>query len=317
MCMRGHSKIAVERVSMTNYRICGLTVLSELELPGAIVSSPTDAGAEVSIRRAPVPIALNGATATGPCWEMTAESFLLRIPRLARFLITAGNDIAVELEPNAVVRDAMGFVLGTAFGILLHQRGAIVLHGAAVAYKDRSIAICGSSGAGKSTLAAALCNDGCSFAADDLCVVGLDEDGLPIVLPDGRRLKLWKETIDRLDLGARRGDAVRELFEKYYIEPLATAAAPPKLSAIYVLRDARAPLQEGIDNLALPDALRTLEREAYRPGLRAKMGQKPELFTQTAAVLCHTKIFRLIRPRGFEHMAATVALLRAHWDGLG
>lgn len=301
---------------MADYRICGLTVSSELELPGAIANPSPVAGADVSIRRASVPARLSGAAETGPTWEMTSDSFLLRVPRLARFLMTGGRDIAVELEPDALERDATGFVLGTALGILLHQRGALVLHGAAVSKDGRAIAICGASGAGKSTLAAALCGSGCSFVTDDICVVGLDAQRRPIVLPDGRQLKLWKESIDRLDLADRRGEAVRETFEKYFVEPSDAPEEPPFLSAIYVLREARPPLKEGIESLALPDAVRTLDYEAYRPGLRAKMGQKLEMLTQAAAMLSHTKVFLLIRPRGFEHIAGTVASLRSHWDSL-
>jgi hypothetical protein len=301
---------------MVDYRVCGLTVSSELELPGAVLNPVLATNADVTIRRASVPVSLDGATASGPTWELANDSFLLRVPRLVRLLMTGGRDIAFELEPDAVERDATGFLLGTAFGILLHQRGALVLHGAAVAKNGRAIAICGSSGAGKSTLAAALCRDGCSFATDDLCVVAMDENRHPVVLPDGRQLKLWKESINRLDLAERRGEVVRQSFEKYYIEPFDTAAEPPRLSAIYLLREAHPPLKEGIESLALPDAVRALDYEAYRPGLRARMGQRPEMLAQAAAMLGHARIFRYIRPRGFEHMAGTVAALRAHWDSL-
>jgi hypothetical protein len=299
------------------YRICGLTVSSEFELPGAIANPSPVARADVAIRRASVPASLSGVTATGPIWEMLGDRILLRVPRLARYLMTAGREIAVELEPDATERDATGFVLGTAFGILLHQRGALVLHGAAVAKGGRAIAICGPSGAGKSTLAAALCRDGCFFATDDLCVVALDEHRRPVVLPDGRRLKLWKESIDKLDLAGRQGEVVRDSFEKYYIEPFDTAAEPPRLSAIYVLREALRPIEESIQGLALPDAMRALDYETYLPELRVKMGHKPEMLARAAAMLGHARVFLLIRPRGFEHMPETVGALRAHWDALG
>jgi hypothetical protein len=302
---------------MNNYRICGLHVASEMELPGAIPGLSPESVAQISIRRGSVPMTLDGATSSGPTWEMAGDIFLLRVPRIGRFLMIAGREITLELDPGTKESDATGFVLGTAFGILLHQRGALVLHGAAVAEDGRAVAICGASGAGKSTLAAALCRDGCSFAADDLCVIALDQHRHPVVLPDGRQLKLWKESIDQLDLAARQGAAVREAFEKYYIEPLDRAAEPPRLSAIYVLREARPPLQEGIEGLALPDAVRRLDYEAYRPGLRAKIGHKPEMLAQAASMLAHTKVFVLTRRRGFEHMPQTVAALRAHWDALG
>lgn len=276
-----------------------------------------DGRADVTVRLAPVPKTLDLATASGPTWDMDGETVLLRVPRLARILIKSGCDICVELESGATARDASAFVLGTSFGILLHQRGALVLHGAAVAKDGRAIAICGHSGAGKSTLAAALCREGFEFVTDDICVVGPDAERRPVVLPDGRQLKLWRESIVRLDLATRQGEAVRESFEKYFIEPQSTAAAAPRLSAIFVLREARPPFKEGIEPLTLPDAMRMLDYQAYRPGLRAKLGSKPQMLMQAAALIGHAKVFRLARPLGFEHVQETVTILRDHWDALG
>src|SRR5271168_4724942 len=234
---------------MREYRISGLTVASELDLPGAIQVCPNSERPDVTIRRATVPATLEGATTSGPTWEMAGEKFLLSVPCRARFLIARGQEIAVQLEPNATERDAAGFVLGPAFGILLHQRGALVLHGSAVASDGRAIAICGQSGAGKSTLAAALCREGCSFAADDVCVIGLNGQRKPIVLADGRQLKLGRESIAKLDLSERRGEAVRDTIEKYYVRPFSSITEPPKLSAIYALREASTTTQAGIKSL--------------------------------------------------------------------
>ena len=302
---------------MYNYFISGLHVSSELELRGAIPQDAPAQTADVSIRRGSVPTALAGATATGPTWDLAGDVFLLRVPRLARFRIEAGREIVFETEPGFPDRDVAGFVLGSAFGILLHQRGALVLHGSAVAKNGRSIAICGYSGAGKSTLAAALCGDGCSFVTDDICVVGLDEQQRPMILPDGRHLKLWMQSIDHLGLAERRGTAVRESFAKYYVEPPDPHLQPSPLSAVYVLREARPSLTEGVESLSLPDAMRTLDHEAYRPRLRAKLQQKPQAMAHVAAVLARARVFRLVRPRGFEHLQDTVAAVRAHWDSLG
>lgn len=302
---------------MHSYRISGLAVASQIELPGAI-GIPAQAGdADITVRLERVPKALPSAIASGPTWDMDGDTVLLRVPRLARILIRSGRDISVQLEPGANARNVSAFVLGTSFGILLHQRGALVLHGAAVAKGGRAMVICGRSGAGKSTLAAALCRDGFEFATDDICVISSDAVHLPIVLPDGRQLKLWRESIEQLDLAARQGEVVRENFEKYFIEPEASAPAAARLSAIYVLREARPPLTDGIQSLPLPDAVRTLEYQAYRPGLRAKLGSKPQMLAQAAAVFGHAKAFLLIRPRGFEHMADTIAMLREHWNSLG
>lgn len=302
---------------MPDYRICGLSVRSELDLPGAIPNDAAGAGPDVTIRRSSATRPLQSVTARGPDWEMTGDVFRFRVPDLADFEIARGREIVVDLEQNASERDAAGFILGTAFGVLLHQRGALVLHGAAVARSERAIAICGASGAGKSTLAAALCREGCSFVADDLCVVDFDESRRPVALPDGRRLKLWRESVINLDLAHRRGEVVRQSFDKYFVDPFATAAAPPLLRAIYVLREAASPDRPKFEKLALPDAMRIVETEAYRPGLGEAMGRKPELFAKAAAIFGHIDAFLLVRPRGFDSMADTVAALVAHWDALG
>jgi hypothetical protein len=300
-----------------NYRISGLAVASQLELPGAIDAPGADLGPDITVRLQCVPEALEGAIAGGPTWEMAGERVLLRVPRLARILIEAGRHIGVELAPGASERDASIFVLGTSFGILLHQRGTTTLHGAAVARDGVAMAICGASGAGKSTLATALCDAGFEFVADDICALGLDRERRPVVLPDGRQLKLWRESIDQLDVAAaRQGEAVRDGFEKYYVGAPVTAAVAPALSAIYVLRDARPPLSPGIEPLNLPDAMRMLDVQAYRPGIRANIGSRPQKLAQSAAVLRHARAFHFTRKRGFEHIEAVVGALLAHWEGL-
>jgi len=301
---------------MHHYRISGLNVASEIALPGAKRRPAQTGRAEVRIRLAAVPRALSTGGMSGPDWQMAGESFLLRVPKVARFLVRGGREITVNLEPGATRHDASAFVLGTAFGILLHQRGALVLHASAVARNENAIAICGPSGAGKSTLAAALCQRGCAFVADDLAVVGLDGGRQPVVLPDGRQLKLWSKAIGQLDLEDRKGDAVRVTLDKFHVAPDGNATAAPRLAAVYVLREAGPTLNDGIEGLALPDAMRALDHQAYGPGLRAMIGRKADLLAQSAAVLSHTKVFLLTRTRSFEHLADTTARVLAHWDSL-
>jgi hypothetical protein len=298
------------------YRICGLRVASELELPGAIPVAAESAAADVTVRLARLPEALDEAAERGPNWQLADDRLLLLVPRLARYLITGGHTIEVELAPGATAHDASAFVLGTSFGILLHQRGALVLHGAAVARAGSAIAICGRSGAGKSTLAAALCDAGFDFVTDDLCVVALDAAKRPVVAPDGRQLKLWRESLDQLEIAPRQGAAVRAGFEKYFVEPQVVAKVAPRLAAIYVLRESRPPLVDGITPLTTPDAMRALDFEAYRPAFRAKLGSRPAMLAQGAAMLRYAKVFRLVCPRGFDRLDATVASLTRHWEQL-
>ncbi|MEP7030273.1 MAG: hypothetical protein ABI830_05000, partial [Pseudolabrys sp.] len=109
-----------------SYRVSGLSVGSEIALPGLIALASGGKAADVTIRRARVPAALENAKATGPTWQIGGKQFLLRIPGIARFLLNDGREILFAPEPGADDVDIPVFLIGTVFGILLHQRGQIV-----------------------------------------------------------------------------------------------------------------------------------------------------------------------------------------------
>ncbi len=100
-------------------------------MPGLIAGSPERAP-QVTIRRGPVPESLPQPSASGPTWQIAGKQFLLRIPDIARFLLNDGSEIVVAPESEAGDADIPIFILGTVFGILLHQREQIVLHASAV-----------------------------------------------------------------------------------------------------------------------------------------------------------------------------------------
>ena len=170
------------------------------------------------------------------------------------------------------------FILGTVFGILLHQREQIVLHASAVRVNGKAVLFCGSSGAGKSTLAAALSQRGYPLVNDDFCTVTANTAGAPLVHPDGRQLKLWAQAIDRLDLAQSRGERVRKSLEKFYVEPGEVFTEPLVLGAVYALREARPPHVPGIEKPNVVDAALLLRRNAYRPLLVRRLGQRANYF---------------------------------------
>jgi len=111
-----------------------------------------------------VPASLDDASKKGATWQIAGDRFLFQVPGVARFLLRGGREILFEAAPGVQAGDVSAFVIGTVFGILLHQRGEIVLHASAVRVNDRAVLFCGPSGAGKSTLAAALAQRGFPLA---------------------------------------------------------------------------------------------------------------------------------------------------------
>ncbi|WP_448192477.1 hypothetical protein [Azospirillum sp. sgz301742] len=302
---------------MPTYRIAGLTVAAEMELPGVVPLTAPPGEVDVHIRRRPVPDRLEGATIHGPVWEMEGRRFLLRLPAIGRFLAEDGRTLDMEPAPGTDPADAMPFLMGTGFGILLHQRGGMVLHAASVAAEGQAYAICGRSGAGKSTLVAALCQAGCNFVSDDVSAIALDDGGRPVLWPDGRQFKLFEESIAFCDLEEQRRGAVRTGIGKHYVEPPGPAGdGPVPLAAIYILRDQKPPLHAGIERLPPLDAAQALLNESYRPRMVLAMAKTSRQVAMTAAILRHVPVFHLTRPRDLDRLADTVTAVQAHWRGL-
>lgn len=299
-----------------SYRVAGLAVASEIELPGAIAAR---AGAvpDITLREGPVPESLEQAGVQGPTWQIAGNRFLLRIPDVSRFLLSDGRDIVFSPAPGIAAADVSIFFLGTVFGILLHQRGQVVLHAGAVRVNGKAVLFCGSSGSGKSTLAAALAQRGFPLVTDDMCAITLSATGAPIAQPDGRHLKLWAQAIHQLELAKSRGAPVRSRLEKFFVEPGAVFAEPLPLGAVYALREARPPHKPGIERPNVVDAALLLRRNAYRPLLVNRMGQKAEYFRAATAIANAAGIFHLTRALNFKHMPEVVALLEQHWLDIG
>jgi hypothetical protein len=299
------------------YRIAGLTVSSDVEIPG-LHPAPTDWAIDVSIRRGPVPEQLDGATASGPTWAIAEARFLLRVPGVARFLLTAGEAIAYRLEADGDSDDLAAFLTGTVFGILLHQRGLVVLHASGVEVNGRAVLFMGPSGAGKSTLATALVKHGFPLVTDDFCVVGADAAGRPLVHPDARLPKLWAQAIRHLDLTDRQGSPVRRKLSKFYVDPpLASASsAPLPCGPVYALREARPPHSPGIERPNIVDAALLLSQNAYRARLIQQMGQGELYFRLAAAIGNAGGVFQLTRELDFAAMPGVIADLERHWAAI-
>ena len=237
----------------------------------------------------------------------------MRVPDIARFLLNDGREIVVEPETPASVADIPIFILGTVFGILLHQREQIVLHASAVRVNGSAVLFCGPSGAGKSTLAAALAQRGYPLVTDDLLHAFGDGAAAPLVHPDGRQLKLWAQAIERLDLAEQRGERVRQSLEKFYVEPSEVFTEPLALGAVYALREARPPHTPGIERPNVVDAALLLRRNAYRPLLVRRMDQKANYFHAATAIANVAGIFHLTRALDFGKMPEVIARLEQHW----
>lgn len=301
------------------YLLSGLHVHSEIALPGRReVDTAGDVPVDVVFGVGHVPEQLDHPTHRGPTWMVDDRSFLLNLPGIGRFLCEDGRRVTICPATGMPLDDILVFVTGTAFAAILYQRGGLLLHASAVVRAGRAYLFCGPSGAGKSTLAAALNRAGCRVLSDDVCAVEGDGGGAPMILSDGRALRLYADSIGQVGLADAVGDRVRRRIEKFHVippQPEPTPEAVP-LAAVYMLADANAAFPPGIDRAPVLEAAQSLLHHTYRRQIALAYCGHGMLAMRTASLLSHVPVFHLRRPRDFARLDETVGSILSHWDGL-
>ena len=175
---------------MHRYRVYGLNVHSEIELPELVTA---DESAELTIRFGSVEHLPEDADQQAHAIWVTDSETCLTYSGIGAFLIRNGNEIIMDIVPTVEERVIRLAVLGPSLSVALHQRGLLVLHSSAVAIAGAAVGFMAHSGGGKSSLAAALHARGHQVIADDLAVVQFNQNQKPALLPGFPQLKLWPE----------------------------------------------------------------------------------------------------------------------------
>ena len=264
----------------------------------------------------------------------------LNVEGIGQFRAWGGHTIAwSRCHPQVDNQDLRTFLLSSAVGALLIQRGLLVLHGNALVKDGKAIVCLGHSGAGKSTLAYALMRQGWLLLADDL--VAITADGR--VLPGIPRIKLWEEAAVAFGLDPAQLQPVRQGLRKYLISGSAIDLAPQPvpLQSIYFIHRQRHGISaglsdgessgvgngvgpgicHGVDNdksiCLLPSqqqaALR-LRNHAFRPRFVRGLGQEGANFMALARLQRSASLASLAVPLGIPAMVRwleTVDLLSA------
>lgn len=233
--------------------------------PSAVPGVP---GAEVR-EVASLPETLEGAVRVGG-WSVARPGALLQtVPQVARFLITEGKRIEMMLLEGAERLQVEQFLAGSARAALVHQRGGLPLHAAALVPpgRDFAVAISGPSGAGKSTLAMELVRRGWSLLGDDVTPLYAD-DGRVMAWPSKAGLKLWRDACDRFVVADETMTPLPGERDKYLL-PVSTHAGPVRLAHIFILNRN---LPEVVLPIEGPSRLVTLNENTYKQHYLGGMG---------------------------------------------
>lgn len=302
------------RLAMSlRYRVYGLTLDSELECPELIVV-PAQGPAEVRIRIAALEPDLAGATDRGERAQFAPGIYQFLIEGVARYRVERGESILVDPLPGAAAGDVRLWLLGTALGALLHQRGLLPLHVSALALGGAAYAFCGDSGAGKSTLAAALHRRGLRVLTDDVGLAVPDADHV-LFHPGFPRIKLWRDALDHfgLDTAPLTRDLTRA--DKYHLQLVEGFQDEPlPLRHLYMLERSEDD-RIHIEPLFGHRAIGLIRDHSYRLGLVWRLGRAGDHLRQCGRIAQGVCVFRFSRPWRLELLDETLEVLLGHMLG--
>ena len=291
---------------MTKVVAYGLTIQSEIPLPEA---PATKAIPQVTVRLGKVEKPL-GRPDAERSYAIDRDRFRVYWRGAGTFLISLGREVAIEPEPDAEEEVVRQYLLGPALGVLLHQRGFLVLHASVVSIGGAVVGFLGEKGGGKSTMAAALNARGHALVTDDVLPVLPCMDGAPMIQPGLPHFKLWPEAVEA-SFGENPTTLVRlssKVEKRFRVAKVAAEQKPMPLQRLYVLD--RGEMLESMP-MTPSMALLALVRHSYLSHLMKSLDGTRENFLQCSRLVRYLPVHRLQRPRNLNALGKIVQLLEA------
>jgi len=294
------------------YSVYGLNIASDIELPE--LYSLEFESADVRIRLGTVPRSLLSPDIRTDWIDLGQNSCLVRVPRVGRFLIEDGESITIEVAhlsdgPDPLI-DLRSYVLGSALGALLHQRGSLPLHIAAVMTAHGVVGFTGPSGAGKSTLGGWFMKRfERPLFSDDVAALNFPEDSLRL-FAGPRRIKLGRDAIDHLGFDTRSASRLASKNSKYQVlveQPV--LPEPNPLIALVELARHNVPEHPALERLQGKDAFDVIMGAVYRP-IMGDWFQKHDRMVRLIASLCDSiEVYRFTRSWSLDRLSADLEFL--------
>ncbi|UZW14955.1 hypothetical protein OSC52_03680 [Clostridium pasteurianum] len=280
------------------YLVYGLIVQSDIQLPELMeYDKPKEQSEDIRIIRKNMPKHIQEALRDGKVDCFKKDQIWFSIENVAAYYIKDVNCIEFQPFPEADNQKIKSFLLGSAFGMLLIMRKSIALHGGSVVIDGKGIILTGDSGAGKSTLTAAFREKGYDFLADDVSVIGEDENSNLTIMPGYPQQKLCSDAVEKFKYGTNSIKKIDEDREKYAIaiedEFRKTDA---ELKAIYELSVGEVETVQ-IRKITGTDKLNTIFNNIYRFGLINYIGIDPIYFKKCVQLAKNIDMYKIIRPK--------------------
>lgn len=229
-----------------------------------------------------------------------------------------GSEVWADWDAPLTEADAVTFLLGPVMGVVLRQRGVLVLHASAIAIDGRAWGFVGPGGAGKSTLAAAFASRGVPVLTEDVLALRPDVAGHWCAAPGYGEIRLWDESVALVAEDPATLPPLTPTWPKRCLDlrahamPFARGAVP--LGGLFVLQA----LQEESERpecvpIAAGEGLLDLVGNAYVSYVASAAGQGSDLVA-LAAIVRRVPLWRLQSGAGREGIDRTIVRITAVLD---
>ncbi|WP_087462572.1 hypothetical protein [Oleiphilus messinensis] len=239
---------------------------------------------------------------------MSKGNCLVDVANTARYFIRNGDQINVEPAPEANMAAVSLHLTDTALGVLLLQRGVLLLKGAAVTNGREAMVFAGGAATGKSTLAFHFCRQGWELLGDRFCALEIRGNNV-FVYPIQRRLMLWQDILDVYGEGHIRYEPVTPFMGKFFVEPGCSnqVEAFPLTKLIFLENDNRGrPECVGLKPM---EALKWIVNTTYASQFIEEMVDIELFFNLRYVVALNVPTWLLVRPNKGCHPRALAKLI--------
>ncbi|WP_136601135.1 phosphoenolpyruvate carboxykinase (ATP) [Salinigranum halophilum] len=290
---------------MNHYSAYGLTIESEVALPELPPIDVDDQSGDVAVRRGDVAPVPGASEETGTeHFQGGPQSCKLTYDSIGSFLIEDGSRIVFDpVAPDVVHTKFFRRVIeNQALGILLHQRGLLVLHASAIAIDGTAAVFIGPRGAGKSTTAAAFYEQGFPVIADDVVAIRVSSTP-PTIVPGVSELRLMPDAAEMMEFGSTQLRNQESRKTHHQTQPL---TEPVQLGRCYVLEQGE-PLR--IEDLPGTTPFFTILENSYAVALLSETETTSKHFRLTSTFLENVAVKKIHRPQRHDLLPSLVEMV--------
>lgn len=189
------------------YEVYGIRISSEFPLNRYIPTSLAFNNADLEIKSGKVrkPASNLKNTLYKPYSITNHKTFYLEIPHIAKYKISGCNEITIDINTNATLKEVLLFLYDTVLPIALIKNDIFLFRSSAIKGKNGAYLFCAQSGGGKSTLATSfILSKRKKFIEDDRAFLNWDEkNNRFFIINQSPYLELWRHTSKQLKAASK------------------------------------------------------------------------------------------------------------------